>query len=63
MEVDLETGLPEALNLTVGNWYHYQKIDYEQLPFKCKKCHEYGHFARICSQMEVQEPEKEVLKE
>ena len=25
VEVDLEAGLPEAIKLIVGNWYHYKK--------------------------------------
>jgi hypothetical protein len=48
VEVDLEVGLPEAIKIKVGNWTHLQKLDYEQLPFKCRKCHVYGHFARGC---------------
>jgi hypothetical protein len=48
VEVDLEAGLPEAVKLKVGAWQHYQKLDYEQLPFKCRSCHEYGHFQRNC---------------
>jgi hypothetical protein len=28
VEVDLEAGLPEAIKLTVGEWQHYQKLDY-----------------------------------
>jgi hypothetical protein len=48
VEVDLEVGLPEAIKLKVGNWQHFQKLDYEQLPFKCRGCHEYGHFQRNC---------------
>ena len=44
VEVDLKVGLPEAINLMVGNWFHIQKLDYEQIPFKCRGCHEYGHF-------------------
>jgi hypothetical protein len=46
VEVDLEKGLPEAIKLKLDDWIHIQKLDYEQLPFKCKMCHEYGHFAR-----------------
>lgn len=46
VEVDLEAGLPEAVKLTVGEWHHYQKLDYEKLPFKCRTCHEHGHFQR-----------------
>jgi hypothetical protein len=48
VEVDLEVGLPEAIKLKVKNWQHFQKMDYEQLPFKCRGCHEYGHFQRNC---------------
>jgi hypothetical protein len=46
MEVDLDVGLPEAIKLKVGDSHHFQKMDYEQLPFKCRGCHEYGHFQR-----------------
>jgi hypothetical protein len=46
VEVDLEKGLPEAIKLKLDDWIHIQKLDYEQLPFKCKSCHEYRHFAK-----------------
>ena len=46
MEVDLESELPEAVKLTVREWHHHKKLDYEQLPFKCKTYHEHGHFQR-----------------
>jgi hypothetical protein len=46
--VDLEVGLPKAIKIKVGSWTHVQVLDYEQLPFKCRKCHVYGHFARGC---------------
>jgi hypothetical protein len=48
VEVDLEKGLPEAIKLRLDDWTYIQKMDYEQLPFKCKSCHEYGHFPRNC---------------
>jgi hypothetical protein len=48
VEVDLEKGLPEAIQLTLDNWSFLQQVDYEQLPFKCRMCHEYGHFAKSC---------------
>lgn len=47
-EVDLEEGLPEAIKLTVAGWSHIQELDYEQIPFKCRHCHGYGHFAKHC---------------
>jgi len=48
VEVDLEVGLPEAIKINVGSWTHVQKLDYEQLPFKCRKCQVYGHFSKGC---------------
>lgn len=44
VEVDLGKGLPEAIKLKVDDWTHIQSLDYEQIPFKCKVCHEYDHF-------------------
>ena len=46
VEVYLEKVLPEAIKLYMDRWEHMQKVDYEYLPFKCKKCHEYGHFVK-----------------
>jgi hypothetical protein len=57
VKVDLEVGLPEAVKLSIGSWFYYQKIDYEHLPFKCKNCREHGHFQRNCPK--AQTPHKE----
>ena len=48
VEVDLEKGLPKAIMLSIDGWNHLQTVDYEQIPFKCKFCHEYDHFAKSC---------------
>jgi hypothetical protein len=48
VEADLEVGLLEEIKMKVNNWQHFQKLDYEQLPFKCRGCHEYGHLQRNC---------------
>jgi len=32
----------------MGEWKHYQTLDYEQLPFKYWVLHDYIHFARDC---------------
>ena len=29
LEVDMEKGLPEAVNLYMGGWEHVQNVDYE----------------------------------
>ena len=63
IEVDLEAGLLEAMKLTVGNWSHFQNLDYEHLPFKCKGFHEYEHFIRNCPKKpEIQQDKAEGWK-
>eukprot|EP00253_Pinus_taeda_P005656 PITA_05656 len=37
VEVDLGRGLPEEIKLKVDDWSHIQQLDYEQIPFKCKR--------------------------
>ena len=59
VEVDLEVGLPEAIKLTVGDWQHFQKLDYEQLSFKCRHCHDYGHFQKNCPKIPQTQLERE----
>lgn len=59
VEVDLEEGLPEAIKLTVAGWSHIQELDYEQLPFKCRHCHGYGHFAKNCKKKAEEQAEKQ----
>lgn len=59
VEVDLEEGLPEAIKLTVAGWTHIQELDYEQLPFKCRHCHEYGHFAKYCKKKSEEQSDKQ----
>jgi hypothetical protein len=36
VEVDLEKGLPEAIKLSLDDWTHIQKLDYEEIPFQMK---------------------------
>ena len=56
--MDLEEGFPEAIKLSVAGWSHIQELDYEQLPFKCKHCHGYGHFAKHCKKKAEEQIEK-----
>ena len=60
VEVDLGKGLPEAIKLKVDEWSYIQQLDYEQIPFKCKVCHEYGHFANRCTKVTNLETEDQV---
>ena len=55
----METGLPREINLTIANWCYIQELYYEQIPFKCHFCHDYGHFARNCKKRLEDDLEKE----
>ena len=39
-------------------WEFFQKVYYEQLPFKCRKFHEYGHFVNNFPKYIKEEAEK-----
>ena len=47
VEFDLEKYLLEAINISMEGWNHMHTIDYDKIPFKCKVCHEYIHFAKF----------------
>jgi hypothetical protein len=47
--------------LNLDNWSYVQQVDYEQISFKCKACHEYGNFEKNCPQ--VKETQEKYLKQ
>ena len=49
VEIDVSKGLPEMIKLAspLGSWI--QLLDYEGIPFRCRKCHKAGHLAVVCS--------------
>jgi len=51
VEVDLGKGLSKAIKLKVDDWSHIQQLDYEQIPFKCKVCHESSQFSNRCTKL------------
>ena len=46
--LNVSNDLPEAVNLTWLDEVWRQTLDYENLPFRCKICHEHGHLLRDC---------------
>ena len=36
------------MRMTWEDEYWMQTLDYEQIPFTCRRCHEYGHLFRDC---------------
>lgn len=48
VEMDVSGALHEGLSLEYRDEDYFQAIDYEQIPFRCRKCHEHGHLMRYC---------------
>jgi len=48
VEMDVSGALHEGLWLEFRDEDYFQAIDYEQIPFRCRRCHEHGHLVRDC---------------
>jgi hypothetical protein len=46
--LNIREGLREFLNLTDLGRTRVQILDYEGVPFRCRRCHEYGHIVKDC---------------
>ena len=46
--MDVSRVLPEAISLEFRDEEWIQSIDYEKIPFRCRRCHEHGHLLREC---------------
>lgn len=48
VELNVSGALHEGLWLEYRDEEYFQALDYEQIPFRCRKCHEHGHLIRDC---------------
>jgi hypothetical protein len=46
--MDISKELPGSITLEYQDEDWNQTIDYEHIPFRCRKCHEHGHLFRDC---------------
>jgi hypothetical protein len=46
--MDISKDLPGSITLEYQDEEWAQTIDYEHVPFRCRKCHEHGHLFREC---------------
>jgi hypothetical protein len=46
--MDISKALPGSVTLEYQDEEWAQTIDYEHIPFRCRKCHEHGHLFRDC---------------
>jgi len=44
--MDLSRALPNEVVIEVYDEEWVQVVDYERVPFRCRKCHEHGHLFR-----------------
>jgi hypothetical protein len=48
IEMDVSGALLEAIFLEFRDDEWIQNIDYEEIPFRCRRCHEHGNLYREC---------------
>jgi len=48
VHLDLLDGLSEYINIQWRNATRRQMLDYEGVPFRCRRCHKVGHLFRDC---------------
>ena len=48
VNINIREGLAEEMTLTWGPVKIRQVLDYENVPFRCRRCHAYGHPASEC---------------
>jgi hypothetical protein len=49
VEIDIQAGLPEVLEIDWRNQLVSQRLDYLGIPFRCSICRRTGHLRRDCS--------------
>ena len=48
VQMHLKTSLADSVSLSHDDYEWIQPLDYEHIPFRCRKCHEHGHLFRDC---------------
>jgi len=57
--MDVFGALPEVVKLEFHDEFWLQQMDYEQIPFRCRICHEHGHLIRECPLRKMEQQKKE----
>jgi hypothetical protein len=48
VKLDLKKGLPQEITINSAAGTIVQMLDYEGIPFRCHRCHIYGHGVASC---------------
>lgn len=65
VKIDLQQGLFESIELVVGDRLYTQALDNINVPFRCARCHFYGHVVVDCNQLfkrQVWWPKRELMQ-
>ena len=41
--INIRNGIPSVVQMDWGQYSYHQVLDYENVPFRCRCCHVYGH--------------------
>jgi hypothetical protein len=63
IDMDVLGALPEDISLEFRDEEWIQSIDYEQIPFRCRRCHEHGHLFIECPLNKKQEEENTKIQQ
>jgi hypothetical protein len=48
VNLNIREGLGEEVDLSWGSYTYNQRLDYENIPFRCRRCHQYGNLIKSC---------------
>jgi hypothetical protein len=48
VNLNIREGLGEEVDLSWGSYTYNQRPVYENIPFRCRRCHQYGHLIKSC---------------
>eukprot|EP01018_Ginkgo_biloba_P032610 Gb_14068 [translate_table: standard] len=51
VEINVSQGLFESMELVAGGKSYTQVLDYVNFPFRCVRCHQYGHVLKDCGKI------------
>ena len=48
VNLNIREGLGEEVDLSWGSYAYNQRLHYENIPFRCRRCHQYGNLIKSC---------------
>ena len=51
--LDISQDLPDGIELSWDDEDWFLAIDYEWIPFRCRRCHKHGHLFKYCPQNKI----------